>query len=98
MNKTLVIFIVIAVIIISVWLLIKSKSEHFGGGYRGRRFSRYGRGFRRQFYSNWRPRAYYDWNYYPYWYSDDIRNCIINNVNSCGNTKECYDKAINICT
>jgi hypothetical protein len=107
MNK---IFYILAFIILTVviWIIVSPKNEHFGGGHSGGGHSGYfhggghfshGRGYRRRFYGGRRNNSYWDY-YYPYWYSynDDIKSCIIDNVNKCGETKECYDMAINSCT
>lgn len=91
MNKIFYIlaFIVLAVVI---WIIVLPKNEHFIG--RGPFLG--GRGYGRRFY-NRNPYRHY---YCPYWnsYTDNIKDCIINNVNKCGETKECYDMAINKCT
>ena len=103
MNK---IFYILGFVVLSVviWLIVSPKNEHFGGHSRGGNYGSFhdghfsrGRGYKRRFYGrNYGPY----WNYYPYWYSysDDIKSCIIDNINKCGETKECYDIAINKCT
>jgi hypothetical protein len=100
MKQLLAIVLIIIVLAFVVWLVMRHKREgfgHGGGGFHGHsggfgRRGGFGRGYR----------GYgYDWiNYYPYWnsYDDGVRSCITNSVMGCGNSKFCYDNAINMCT
>src|ERR1700679_206787 len=91
-NLPIILF---AVVVLAIGIIVIStshKKEGFrGGGGRG--------GFRGRFRGGGRRfNRGYGW-YYPgwYYYNDDVRSCINNYIDGCGPTKQCYDRAINVC-
>jgi hypothetical protein len=105
MKQLLAIVLVVVVLAFVVWLVMRHNKENFGhgggfhgGGFHGGHSRGFGRGGRFRGYGGY---SGYDWiNYYPYWnsYDDSVRSCIANSVMGCGNSKLCYDNAINMCT
>ena len=101
MKQLLVIVLVVVVLALIVWLVMRHNRENFGGGHGGGFHGGHSWGGRRDNFGRGYRGSGYDWlNYYPYWnsYDDGVRSCISNSVMGCGNSKLCYDNAINMCT